>query len=108
MEQNYDLAAKYFKDSADKDYTPAQVALGRCYDAGLGVERDAKEAFRHFLQAAKKEEDDYAMFVVGSCYEQAKGVERDVEAARVWYSKAAKDGYADAINALHDLEGLMV
>ena len=74
----------------------------------MGVERDAKEAFRHFLQAAKKEEDDYAMFVVGSCYEQAKGVERDVEAARVWYSKAAKDGYADAINALHDLEGLMV
>jgi TPR repeat protein len=74
----------------------------------LGVERNEKEAFRLFLQAAKKEDNDYAMFVVGSCYEQGKGVERDIEEARVWYSKASRDGYADALNALHDLDGLMV
>ena len=66
-----------------------------------------KEAFAWYLKAAEQGVDD-AMFVVGSRYEQGKGVERDVEAAREWYSRAARDGYEDAINALHDLDGLLV
>ena len=86
----------------------AQIALGLCYDHGDGVIADPKKAFEWYLKAAKQGHSDYAMFIVGSCYEQAKGTERDVEAAREWYSRAAKDGYEDAINALHDLDGLLV
>ena len=49
-----------------------------------------------------------AQYRLGLCFSEGKGVERDVEAAREWYSRAARDGYEDAINALHDLDGLLV
>ena len=81
--------------------------MGHCYDDGIGVIANAKDAFAWYLKAAQQG-DDSAMFVVGSRYEQGKGTERDVEAAREWYSRAARDGYDDAINALHDLDGLLV
>jgi TPR repeat protein len=105
--RNYDVAVELYRIAAEAGYAPAQVAMGHCYDLGEGVIANHKEAFAWYLKAAKQC-DDGAMFVVGSRYEQGKGVERDIEAAREWYSRAARDGYEDAINALHDLEGLLV
>ena len=105
--QNFESAVEYYRLAAEQGNISAQIAMGHCYDSGEGVIANAKEAFAWYLKAAEQG-DNSAMFVVGSRYEQGKGAERDVEAAREWYSRAARDGYEDAINALHDLDGLLV
>ena len=40
--------------AAMQNHIRAQFYLGTCYDNGLGVKKDTKEAFKWYLEAAKK------------------------------------------------------
>ena len=83
---DYKLAAKYFRDAAEKGHVAAQDRLGFCYEYGKGVTEDKHEAVRWFRIAAEQGYAE-AQFNLGWCYES----EDPAEALR-WYLKAAGHG----------------
>jgi TPR repeat protein len=83
---DYKLAAKYFRDAAEKSHVAAQDRLGFCYEYGKGVTEDRHEAVRWFRMAAERGYAE-AQFNLGWCYES----EDPAEALR-WYLKAAGQG----------------
>jgi TPR repeat protein len=84
---DYKLAAKYFRDAAEKGHAAAQDKLGFCYEFGKGVTEDMHAAVRWFRMAAEKGYAE-AQFNLGWCYEKG---EEYAEALR-WYLKAAGQG----------------
>ena len=84
-------AVEWFSKAAKQGYIDAEVAMGVCYDQGLGVENNAAEAAKWFLSAAKKGDAD-AQFRYGQmCVE---GVLDNVSAqeGRSWLLKALEQG----------------
>lgn len=51
---NPDLAFKIVWASAKKDSAEAWLALGECFDEGIGVEKDIKEAVKWYQKAAEQ------------------------------------------------------
>jgi hypothetical protein len=51
VNQNYSHALKWFKMAADQGYDEAQYYLGRLYEGGFGVPKDAVEAFKWYQLA---------------------------------------------------------
>ncbi|KAF0538246.1 calmodulin-dependent protein kinase [Gigaspora margarita] len=64
---------------------------GRNYQYGIGVEKDEKKAFEHYMKSAKME---YIAAIndVGYCYENGIGVEKDENKAFIYYQKSADMG----------------
>jgi len=57
---------------SQEDDAEAQILLGICYQRGLGVIRNAKQAVQNYTKAAKHEHP-MAQFVLGYCYEKGMG-----------------------------------
>ena len=84
-----DLAAvDYFRRSAQKNYGPAQVALGYLYDPGLIVVRDPSQAADWYRKAADAG-DPLAQWLLGRLYVIASGLPRDDAAAQKWLTISA-------------------
>ena len=47
-EKNYSAAVKFFSDAADCGDLNAHYMLGKCYEDGLGVEKDISKAVEHY------------------------------------------------------------
>lgn len=77
----------------------AEFNLGLCYEDGNGVARDAAEASRWYLSAAKA---GYAAarYRLARAYELGDGVTQNADTSRYWLKLAAKDNYSDAQYAL--------
>ena len=92
VEQNYDLALKYFTKAADNHYPRAMYYEGLMYENGLGVDKDYEEAMSCFTQAA---EFDYAPALnqIGYFYFNGLGVEVDYDQALYYQKLAAAQGY---------------
>ncbi len=88
-------AYRAFAISASMGYTPAAVALGFCYEEGLGVQQDRRRAFLWYERAAK-EKDAMAEYRVGRCYLHGIGVNRDFKAAHLFLRRAASAGVEEA------------
>ena len=76
-------------------YTPAAVALGFCYEEGLGVQTDRRRAFIWY-ERATKEKETMAEYRLGRCYLHGIGVNRDYKAAHALLRRAAIQGVEDA------------
>ena len=78
-------------------YNPsaAENNLGEMYMQGAGVEQDYVEAFKWYLKAAQKG-DDEAQNNLGVLYVGGFGVEQDFVAAMEWFQKSAKQGNVEA------------
>lgn len=50
--EQWDIAAKYFKEAADQNYTPAMYCLSRMYFYGNGVELDKEKAMSLMEEAS--------------------------------------------------------
>lgn len=87
-------AVKYYQRSAEYGYTEAEVALGKCYLNGDGIEQDFEEAVRLFRLANYCNAD--AQYYLALCYEEGKGVKSIPAEAVKWYLKSAEQGYANA------------
>lgn len=98
-QQDYTSAFNLLKPLADKGDATAQNSLATLYEQGLGVEKNAAEAFKWYEKAAKQGVAD-AQFEVGFLYAEGVGVAQDYQQAFVWYHKAAKQGHAAAQNNL--------
>lgn len=92
---NFETALKAFKNSADRGYAQAQNDLGRMYNEGVGVPKNAVEAARLFRLAA---DQGYvaAQVNLGASYVQGNGVPKDSQEALKLFHLAAGQGDAPA------------
>ncbi len=82
-----------WRSAAEGGNPAGQVLLGACFDAGVGLEKDEKEAARWYTKAAGAG-DARGMTNLGLMYENGRGVEKDEKKAAEWYQKAADAGSA--------------
>ena len=89
LEQAYEQA-----QSGDAE---AQCRLARQYEAGLcGLCKDDPLAVVWFKKAAAVQGYATAQYNLARSYEKGEGVDKNSEDAFYWYSKAARQGDADA------------
>ena len=86
--QDYEKAAKWYREAAEQGHANAQVNLAAMYHRGQGVGQDSAEAARWYRKAAEQGHAQ-AQIWLGLMYEPGEGVEDYVEAAK-WYRKAAE------------------
>lgn len=80
------------KDSDEvKEKVSRLVEAGENYYLGRGVEKNNKEAFKNFIEAAKYD-SEIAEAYLGLFYERGFAVERNYELANKWYSRSAVKG----------------
>ena len=96
---DYATAIKYYLFSAENGNASAQTDLGFCYEKGLGVEKNARQAV-YWYRKATDQGFSYAQNNLGACYFYGIGVEQNGEQAVYWYRKAADQGNATAQNNL--------
>ena len=95
-------AYQSFALSASMGYRPAIVALGFCYEEGLGVKQDRRRAFLWYESAAKDKEA-MAEYRLGRCYFYGIGINRDFKAAHTYLRRAAAAGIEEARTELFAL-----
>ncbi len=69
--------------------------LGRCYELGLGTDKNPTKAIELYMQAASQGYME-AELALGICYFDGTGVEKDYTKAFEWHSKAASQGHSFA------------
>lgn len=89
-------AALWLSQAADGDHTTALIRMGELYLDGVGVEKDAAEAFRLFSRAARLG-DAAGQFAKGICCLYGYGLMKDPEMARRYFSTAAQEAYTPAL-----------
>ncbi len=75
-----DLAFRYFSQSAEAGYAPAQRVLGRSYLEGRLTPPDYEKA-RHWLGLAASQHDGQAAYSLALIFAQGLGVNRDLALA---------------------------
>jgi TPR repeat protein len=104
LPQNDHEAVRLYGLAADQGNADAQYNLGVLYSKGVGgLPQDDGEAVRLFRLAADQGNAD-AQNNLGFMYENGRGVDQDERLAEYWLSKAAKQGQAEAKNAMAQLE----
>lgn len=101
-EPNYKEAIKWYRKAAKAGHADAQFSLGYCYLNGQGVATDEEVACK-WLKKATEQKHPEAMYNLGTCFEQGLGVPIDIEKALSLYTEAKQLGYADANEAIGQL-----
>ena len=91
-----------FARAASMGYVPAAVALGLCYEEGLGVRRERRRAFLWY-ESAVKQKDPMAEYRLGRCYYLGLGINRDFEKAHKLLRHSASLGVEEARILLFEL-----
>lgn len=91
FEQNYERAARLFKNAALQGHAKSQYVLGLMYSSGNGVPQDYVEAARWYLQSARQGNQD-AHFNLGTLYLFGKGVNKSLVKADIHYRLARTTG----------------
>lgn len=86
--------AKLKKD-AESGEVKAQTTLGKMYEKGEVVPKDAVKAVEWYQKAAAQGYAE-AQYNLGRMYDDKEGVPKDEAKALEWIQKAAAQGYADA------------
>lgn len=79
-------------EAANRGVASAQNKVARCFEFGIGVQKDTAIACRWYQKAAMQN-DPQALVDVGRCYDTGTGVPLDHGAALQWYQRAAALGY---------------
>lgn len=96
VEQDFTIAAIWFKKAAEQGHAKAQFCLGIMYEDGQGVPQNDEDAFYWYQISAKKGYIN-AQFNLALMYESGNGVQQDYKQAARWYRKAAKCGDLDSL-----------
>ena len=83
------------RKAAEQGNADAQNKLGRMYDNGEGVAKDAVEAAKWYRKSAEQGNAD-AQNNLAYCYTKGAGVEKDFSEAARWFRRSAEQGNADA------------
>ena len=92
---HYGIALKELEPIANKGNAQAAYWLGRIYDEGLGVKRNARTAVSWYRKAAEGGLTD-AKLQLGELYFKGTEELQDFKKARKWLEQAALDGNARA------------
>ena len=95
-EEERNRALIILKGAANRDYPPAQYALGEAYRTGSFGEQNAIFA-RNWFQAAAEGGNVDAMHKLGSMYAQGLGGPQNPSTSISWFEQAASYGYVDSI-----------
>ncbi|MCX6964039.1 MAG: tetratricopeptide repeat protein [Verrucomicrobia bacterium] len=77
-----------------------KYALGRCYELGIGVDKNDLKAHDLFTQSIPNlknmavQGNSYAAFLIGGAYLKGRGVDKDETESDKWFLKSAEDGNA--------------
>lgn len=87
--------------AANRGYPRALLVLGECYERGLHVDQDLKQANELYKEAAEmaniyKPGSSEAKVLLASCYEYGRGINKDEKEALTLYQSAAKSDNAEA------------
>ena len=88
-------ARRLFEESAEKNYAPAQVEIGRFFKDGIIVHANRLKAAEWFQKAASQGHAE-GLFLVGRCYERGEGVPLNLSRALGFYRMGASCRHADA------------
>lgn len=99
--QNFQQAATYFRQSAERGDMVGEYFLGLCYFNGEGVAQNYSEAFKWYDKSAKQG-CAQALCELGYCYYMGNGVEPDPQKAFELYEQSANKGYPKAQYYLGD------
>lgn len=88
---NYVEAFNWCSLAAQAGAAASQYALGKMYENGYGVEKNAEQSFYWYLEAAKQGYVD-ALFKVGYAYYFGEGTTQDYKESRKWFEKAVRQG----------------
>ncbi len=97
VDQDYEIAIKWYRRAAEQDHSDAQSQLGTIYFEGKFVAQDFKEAIKYWIGAAGHG-NEVALYGLGVLYDGGggKSVRRDSSKALKCYKLAADKGYAPA------------
>ena len=96
---DYKTAFNEWKPLAKQDHVYAQLNLGMAYRDGLGVEKNAKEAFKWYEKVASRGSDD-GLHHLGNSYAYGKGVMKNKALAMKSYKEAADNGHAASMYSM--------
>lgn len=102
-ENDYELAAALFKESAEQGEPDGQYELGILYLEGMGVDKEPEQTFELWSMSAEKGYAD-AQFGLGTLYMRGIGIDKDIDKAKTWLQKAASQGHVAAQERLDALE----
>lgn len=106
-QENPDEAQSWYLMAAERNYIPAQLALGSLLMSGQGgripeKDRNYTGAMNWYLKAAHQG-DAQANFEIGRMFDEGVGVVQDNLKARQWYTVAFAHGHAGAEERLQSL-----
>ena len=91
----YGAVLAAMRPQAERGDAEAQVMLGRCYENGLGVSRNAATAASWYQKAAQQG-NTVAQTLLAYCYQTGDGVPQSMERAVQLFHGAAERGNAEA------------
>ncbi|MBE5738723.1 MAG: sel1 repeat family protein [Clostridiales bacterium] len=95
VEQDFESAAKYYKQAADLGNVKAMYRYGdMCLNADYGMS-NAIEGIDYITRAAYKGYAD-AQYSLGTCYNEGYAVSVDKVSARMWLERAVQNGSEEA------------
>lgn len=59
--KKYTKAISYLQSACAKSYTPAEIALAKCYQDGIGVKKNTEKSLEHFEWAAKNRRIEFLL-----------------------------------------------
>ncbi len=107
VDQNLNVAIKWYLMAANAGHPAAQNNLGICYDRGDGVPQDCREAAKWYRSSADQG-DETAQFNLGLCHLNGTGVPKDMVLAYKWFNLAAANGHKGAAEERDEIEGKML
>ena len=87
LEQDYALAAAWYRRSAEIGWPEADWCIGNMYMNGEGVRKDLTVAVSLYRKAALQGDPD-AQADLGALYLRGQGVEKSFSEGMMWYRKA--------------------
>ena len=92
VEQNQEVAVRWYLRAAEQGYPGAQFNLGNCYQLGEGVKEDKGQAVYWYRQAALQGDAD-SQYMLGLCYASGEGVTKSTPKAIEWLQKSSRQGH---------------
>lgn len=80
----------WYKKASDAGFVGALHGLGKCYENGVGIERNYDKAFEYYKEYASSTGDGLAFFELARCYEEGIGTAIFPIEAFKNYQKAAE------------------
>ena len=99
MEDDYEKAFFWIKQSAEQNYSKAQFYLGMFYFCGHGIEKDYFQSFRWLKKSAEQSHSE-AEYYLSWHFKNGWGVAENPKKWEYWLKKSAAHGYEGAQDAV--------